>query len=143
MSNQWSSTKCVPSVVPHSQKTSGKMPGRVQGKAAVNHAPPETYLGLAEPASGSSRGQARHSSPASASLTNGAETSASTEQLLVDADNEEVIIIDSGSDGEDELNYSEMELSDSDPMEECYRIFMEANKEDKEHEEPPAVSVSM
>lgn len=143
MSNRWSSTKCVPSVVPHSQKTSSKMPGQVQGKAAVHHGPPETYLGLAEPASGSSHGWARHNSTAS-SLTNGAESaSASTELLLVNSDNEEVILIDSGSDGEDELNYSEMDLSDSDPMEECYRIFMEANNEDKGHEEPHDVSVSM
>lgn len=33
---------------------------------------------------------------------------------------------------EEELNYSDMELSDSDPMEECYRIFMEANKDKEE-----------
>ncbi|XP_035291838.1 RNA exonuclease 1 homolog [Anguilla anguilla] len=31
------------------------------------------------------------------------------------------------SSGED-MNYSDMDLSDSDPMEECYRIFMEANQ---------------
>lgn len=33
---------------------------------------------------------------------------------------------------EEEPNYSDMELSDSDPMEECYRIFMEANKDKEE-----------
>ncbi|KAM9360189.1 RNA exonuclease 1 homolog [Symphorus nematophorus] len=56
---------------------------------------------------------------------------------------EEVIVIDSSSDDEDELNYSEMELSDSDPMEECYRIFMEANEEDKGIDEQPDVSVGV
>lgn len=40
---------------------------------------------------------------------------------------EDVILIDLSS--EDELNYSDMELSESDPDEECYRIFMEANAE--------------
>ncbi|XP_044051335.1 RNA exonuclease 1 homolog isoform X3 [Siniperca chuatsi] len=138
VSNQWSSTKCVPSVLPHSQKTSSKMPGQMQGKAT----PPESYLGPAEPASGSSQGQARHNSSAS-SLTNRDESSsASAGPLLVKADTEEFIIIDSTSDDEDELNYSEVELSDSDPMEECYRIFMEANNEqDKGNEEQPDVSV--
>ncbi|CAG5925144.1 unnamed protein product [Menidia menidia] len=61
------------------------------------------------------------------------------EQLHKD-DNDPVIIIDSSTDEEDELNYSEMELSDSDPMEECYRIFMESNNENKGHEEPSDVS---
>ncbi|XP_053088810.1 RNA exonuclease 1 homolog isoform X2 [Pangasianodon hypophthalmus] len=36
------------------------------------------------------------------------------------------IAVDSSS--SDELNYSDLDLSESDPMEECYRIFMEANK---------------
>lgn len=36
------------------------------------------------------------------------------------------IIIESSS--SEELDYSDLELSESDPMEECYRIFMEANK---------------
>ncbi|XP_062380742.1 RNA exonuclease 1 homolog [Sardina pilchardus] len=30
---------------------------------------------------------------------------------------------------EEELNYSDLDLSESDPMEECYKIFMEANKD--------------
>lgn len=32
------------------------------------------------------------------------------------------------SSASEELNYSDLDLSESDPMEECYRIFMEANK---------------
>ncbi|KAG7333726.1 hypothetical protein KOW79_002133 [Hemibagrus wyckioides] len=32
------------------------------------------------------------------------------------------------SSSSEELNYSDLDLSESDPMEECYRIFMEANK---------------
>ncbi|XP_016411054.1 RNA exonuclease 1 homolog isoform X1 [Sinocyclocheilus rhinocerous] len=40
--------------------------------------------------------------------------------------NKEAIVIDSSSD--EELRYSDLDLSESDPMEECYRIFMEANQ---------------
>lgn len=36
--------------------------------------------------------------------------------------------ITADSSSSEELNYSDLELSESDPMEECYRIFMEANK---------------
>uniref|UniRef100_A0A3B3V8Q7 RNA exonuclease 1 homolog n=1 Tax=Poecilia latipinna TaxID=48699 RepID=A0A3B3V8Q7_9TELE len=68
--------------------------------------------------------------------------SESTEQLLQEED-EAVIIIDSSpedEDHEDEVDYSE--LSESDPMEECYRIFMEANTEEKGSEEQGGASVS-
>ncbi|XP_050979322.1 RNA exonuclease 1 homolog [Labeo rohita] len=40
--------------------------------------------------------------------------------------NNEAIVIDSSSD--EELKYSDLDLSESDPIEECYRIFMEANQ---------------
>lgn len=40
--------------------------------------------------------------------------------------NNEPIVVDSSSDAE--LRYSDLDLSDTDPMEECYRIFMEANQ---------------
>ncbi|XP_008334149.1 RNA exonuclease 1 homolog isoform X2 [Cynoglossus semilaevis] len=43
-----------------------------------------------------------------------------------------VIIISSTED--EDLNYSDVDLSESDPMEECYRIFMEANENLKEPE---------
>lgn len=128
------------------QKALNKMPGQMQGKAEIHHASPDSYLEQAEPASGSSQCQARYISeaPVNLHLTNKAESSsASSEQLLVKADNGEVIIIVSSSDEEEELNYSEVELSDSDPMEECYRIFMEANNAEKGNEEQPDVSVSM
>jgi len=46
--------------------------------------------------------------------------------------NNEVIVVDSSSD--EELRYSDLDLSETDPMEECYRIFMEANQN-----EAPAV----
>lgn len=39
---------------------------------------------------------------------------------------DEKITVDSSS--SEEVNYSDLDLSESDPMEECYRIFMEANK---------------
>ncbi|XP_014850752.1 PREDICTED: RNA exonuclease 1 homolog isoform X2 [Poecilia mexicana] len=67
--------------------------------------------------------------------------SESMEQLLQEED-EAVIIIDSSpedEDHEDEVNYSE--LSESDPMEECYRIFMEANTEEKGSEEQGSASI--
>lgn len=64
-----------------------------------------------------------------------------SEQLLVKA-GDEFITIESSSD-EEELHYSEVDLSDSDPMEECYRIFMEANNENKGNEEQSDMSVSM
>ncbi|XP_076586630.1 uncharacterized protein LOC143320670 [Chaetodon auriga] len=138
VSNQWSYATCAPSMLPHSQTTSSKIPVEMLGKTAVNHVPPESYQEPAEPVSGSSQGLALHSSLAS-SLTNRAESSsASTEQLLERVD-DAVIITDSSS--EDELNYSEIELSDSDPMEECYRIFMTANEEDKGNDKQPDVSV--
>ncbi|XP_034396655.1 RNA exonuclease 1 homolog [Cyclopterus lumpus] len=121
VSSPWSSA------LPQSQNTSIKMQGWFQGKAAA----PESYPVPAEPLS-------VHSSASSLAIA--AElSSASTGQLFVTDDNEEVIVIPSSSD-EEELNYSEMELSDSDPMEECYRIFMEAN-EDKGNEEQPDASV--
>lgn len=50
----------------------------------------------------------------------------------------EIIYIKSSSDEDDndELNYSDLDLSDSDPMEECFRIFMEENGKDKGNELP-------
>ncbi|XP_067298792.1 RNA exonuclease 1 homolog isoform X2 [Pseudorasbora parva] len=40
--------------------------------------------------------------------------------------NNEAIVVDSSSD--EELRYSDLDLSETDPMEECYKIFMEANQ---------------
>lgn len=121
VSSPWSSA------LPQSQNTSSKMHGWFPGPAAA----PESYPVPAEPLS-------LHSSASSLAIPSEL-SSASTGQLFVmeDAD-EEFIVIQSSSD-EEELNYSE--LSDSDPMEECYRIFMEANEE-KGNEEQPDVSVS-
>uniref|UniRef100_A0A7N6ANN1 Exonuclease domain-containing protein n=1 Tax=Anabas testudineus TaxID=64144 RepID=A0A7N6ANN1_ANATE len=62
-----------------------------------------------------------------------------SQHLLGKAANAEVIIIESSSE-EEELHYSELDLSDSDPMEECYRIFMEANNENKGNEEQSDMS---
>ncbi|XP_058493067.1 uncharacterized protein zgc:152968 isoform X3 [Solea solea] len=72
-------------------------------------------------------------------LANGVDSSEPNEQLLVEFGKEDVITISSSE--EEELNYSDMDLSDSDPMEECYRIFMEANNEDgKGREEQTSLS---
>jgi len=52
-----------------------------------------------------------------------------------------VITIGSSSEGEsdgEKLNYADMDVSDSDPMEECYRIFMEANEAENEALVPEA-----
>ncbi|XP_063045946.1 RNA exonuclease 1 homolog [Engraulis encrasicolus] len=47
--------------------------------------------------------------------------------------NGEAIVISSESE-DDELNYSDFDLSESDPMEECYRIFMEGKAEDEKND---------
>ncbi|XP_051806438.1 putative exonuclease GOR [Acanthochromis polyacanthus] len=100
------------------------MSGQMQGKADIASV---LSVGYEE--------QAESPSCSNTNMTNRAESSyETTEQLLVKADGKEVIIISSDDEGE-ELNYSEMELSDSDPMEECYRIFMEANNENKGNED--------
>ncbi|CAJ1069304.1 RNA exonuclease 1 homolog isoform X2 [Xyrichtys novacula] len=121
---------CSLSLLPNTHRTSNVMIGQIQGKTADrNPPPPERYPELAESAAGGSQAQAGHS------------FSASAEQPSVEASRGEIIIIDSSSDNEDELNCSDVELSDTDPMEECYRIFMEEYCEDKGSEEQPDVSV--
>nr|XP_055061098.1 RNA exonuclease 1 homolog isoform X1 [Misgurnus anguillicaudatus] len=45
---------------------------------------------------------------------------------VMKATNKQVTEIDSSS--EEELRYSDLDLSETDPMEECYKIFMEANQ---------------
>ncbi|KAM7391229.1 hypothetical protein PAMP_021933 [Pampus punctatissimus] len=126
------------------QKTLNEMPGQMQGKAGIHHVSPVGYLEQGGPASDSSLCQTPYVSatPANLHLTNKAElSSASTQRRWVKADNGEVIVIVSSSDEDEELNYSEVELSDSDPMEECYRIFMEANNMEEGNEEHPDMSV--
>ncbi|XP_071339683.1 RNA exonuclease 1 homolog isoform X2 [Trachinotus anak] len=140
--NHWSPKQSVQSLVPGSQKMSSKMPGKMQDRAVINQTSSVKYEEEAEPSSSSKRFKTWHPSSTSANshFTNRDESSSEpTEQLLMKADNKEVIIISSS--GEEELNYSDVELSDSDPMEECYRIFMEANNEDKEKEEETGMSV--
>uniref|UniRef100_A0A3Q3IJU6 Exonuclease domain-containing protein n=1 Tax=Monopterus albus TaxID=43700 RepID=A0A3Q3IJU6_MONAL len=136
--NHCSPKQIIPSLVPDSQKPSQV---QMQGKASISHTPSVMYQEQAEP--GSSQFQAWHiSSSAYSDLTNGAEP---TEQILVKAD-DAVVIVDSSSDEDEEFTFRskevEAELSDSDPMEECYRIFMEANNEVKGHEEHSGVSVT-
>ncbi|XP_040897563.1 RNA exonuclease 1 homolog isoform X3 [Toxotes jaculatrix] len=146
VANYWSPKQRIPSLVPGSQKMSSTIPGQMQGTAIITQTSSARYQGQVEPASGSYQFQTLHPSStlARSHLTNRAESSPlssePTEQLLFKAGNEEIIIIISSSD-EEELNYSDVELSDSDPMEECYRIFMEANNEHKGNEEQPGVFV--
>ncbi|XP_040010717.1 RNA exonuclease 1 homolog isoform X2 [Xiphias gladius] len=144
--NHWSPKQSVPSLASGGQKMSSKMPGHMQGGAISNQTSSVRYQEKAEPAS--SKNQFQTLCPSSTSvnsyLTDRVESpSEATEQHLDKADNEEVIVIISSSEEEEEeLNYSDVELSDSDPMEECYRIFMEAN-ENKGNEEQTGLSVGV
>ncbi|XP_069379544.1 RNA exonuclease 1 homolog isoform X3 [Paralichthys olivaceus] len=117
--NHLSPKRSAPSLVSGSQNMSSTTPGQMQ--------------------SGSLNNQASSTSVNSHLMNKGDSSSETTEQLK--AGHEEVIIISSSED-EQELNYSDVELSESDPMEECYRIFMEANNEDKGNKEQPDVSVA-
>ncbi|KAJ0019885.1 hypothetical protein NQD34_007454 [Periophthalmus magnuspinnatus] len=63
-----------------------------------------------------------------AKLTSNIEMLSAVSDQPIPPKKEDVILIDSSS--EDELNYSDLDVSESDPDEECYRIFMEANGED-------------
>lgn len=128
----------VPSSLPDSQKASSQIPGQMHIKAAVNHAPPDICLEPAENNSGHNQGQAPQNLSAS-DLTNRGESSSlssASNKPLVEKAHDIITVPDSSSD--DELNYSEMDLSDSDPMEECYRIFMEENEEKGIAEQPEA-----
>ncbi|XP_039906396.1 RNA exonuclease 1 homolog isoform X1 [Simochromis diagramma] len=128
------SEKSTPSAVIGNQKKSSKMSGQTQGIAADG---PNLPLEQAEQGSENSEFEGRHVLSTSVSSQLGAEPC--SEQNLVTVNTEEIILINSSSDDEEEegLNHSGMELSDSDPMEECYRIFMEANNEEKGTEETP------
>ncbi|XP_061622993.1 putative exonuclease GOR isoform X2 [Phyllopteryx taeniolatus] len=61
------------------------------------------------------------------------------ELLSWKAGNDAVIVIGSSSDEDEEQEELDMELSDGDPTEECYRIFMEANNEESSSQEQPEV----
>ncbi|XP_053277616.1 uncharacterized protein zgc:152968 isoform X3 [Pleuronectes platessa] len=144
VNNHLSPKRSAPPLVSGSQETSGTIPGQIQGGSLINQASAVIYQEQAEPASGSNQYQNQNSSSTSVNshlMNRGDSTFETTEELLVKEGHEEVILI-SSSEEEQELNYSDMELSDSDPMEECYRIFMEANNEDKGNKEQPDVSVA-
>lgn len=94
----------TPPVLPHGQNSSTSAPAPIQGQ-------PENCMG-----------QEGH---ILSSQMQSDESSASNQ--LLEKDDDPVIVIDSSSDNE--RNYLEIELSDSDPMEECYRIFMEENEQ--------------
>ncbi|XP_006790119.1 RNA exonuclease 1 homolog isoform X4 [Neolamprologus brichardi] len=129
------SEKSTPSAVIGNQKKSSKMSGQTQGIATDG---PNLPLEQAEQGSENGEFEGRHVLSTSVSSQLGAEPC--SEQNLVMVNTEEIILINSSSDDDDEeegLNHSGMELSDSDPMEECYRIFMEANNEEKGTEETP------
>lgn len=134
----------IPSALSSGQKMPSQTKGQMQAKAAVNHDLAQGHLELTNAVTGSSQYQTDHGSLACNKSHLTAESSSTTpEKLSLQTTNEEVIIIDSSSEEEEELNYSDMEVSDSDPMEECYRIFIEANKEEKGNVEPPHTPVSM
>ncbi|XP_028269792.1 RNA exonuclease 1 homolog [Parambassis ranga] len=115
---QLSYSQCPPDQnVPSTQKMPTQMQGNSNPTASVTH-------------------QA-HAQPASVDR---AKSSLEPSEQIVE--NSAKVIIGSSDEEEDEdFNYSDMELSDSDPMEECYRIFMEANNEDKGNEKQPDASI--
>ncbi|XP_041854385.1 RNA exonuclease 1 homolog isoform X2 [Melanotaenia boesemani] len=127
----------VQSVESHEQNNQKVPEGLLQKQGNINHVSPVTCQVRAEPPSGKSQFSTGVSS-VHPLMSNRAESS---EQLFI-YENEPVIIINSSSEDEEKgLNYSDLELSDSDPMEECYRIFMEANQEDKKNQEHPDETV--
>lgn len=101
--NQMSSVN-TPSVLPHGQKSSARIPASIQGKPENCTEQEDQILSF---------------------QVQPIESSASNQ--LLEKDDDRVIVIDSSSDNE--RDYLEIELSDSDPMEECYRIFMEENEQ--------------
>ncbi|KAJ3604329.1 hypothetical protein NHX12_029070 [Muraenolepis orangiensis] len=78
--------------------------------------------------------------PHSPSPPGRASPSGGGDPILIESSEEESV-------GETPLNYSDIDMSDSDPMEECYRIFMEASEVAKAAPEPvpqaPVMSVSI
>lgn len=114
------STK-APSMLPHSQTTLNKPAGGMQGVVADSKAPPKSCLDVTDLVSGCKQNLAADKQ----STVDFTSTSSSNKQVS-DNMHDNIIVIDSSSD--DEPNYSELDLSDSDPMEECYRIFMEENE---------------
>uniref|UniRef100_A0A667Y1T5 RNA exonuclease 1 homolog n=1 Tax=Myripristis murdjan TaxID=586833 RepID=A0A667Y1T5_9TELE len=125
----------TPSVLPYGQKMLSRM------QAADDYASPASHLQHEAATSGGSQWEDQHVGASAKSHSTGAE-SLPSEKVSVKAGNQDVIIISSSSD-EEEFNYSEMELSDSDPMEECYRIFMESKEEQQGAAEPAAAPVSI
>ncbi|KAM4615799.1 uncharacterized protein ACJ7VT_008814 [Polymixia lowei] len=137
----------------HSGPPNGqKMLSPMQEVASADHTIPSDYLEKSSTTLDSNQCQSWDvpSTSFKSHSTNAAEfPPAPTEGPLVEPGNHEVIVIDSSSEEEDEeeeeeeveLIYSDVDLSDSDPMEECYRIFMEANEGEKEATEQPDVPV--
>lgn len=99
--------------------------GHVPGVVADDKTPPPSCLDEVQPGSSCRQNLAAD------------KRSALSCTQLSDSQRGEIIYIKTSSDDDnDELNYSELDLSDSDPMEECFRIFMEENNKDKGNELP-------
>ncbi|MEQ2177382.1 hypothetical protein GOODEAATRI_002962 [Goodea atripinnis] len=122
--SHFSSVQSVPSVAQDGEETTSKM----AVKTDMN-----TLKSQKRAEAGQASCQIQSQNVTSVNPHGRAESSESTEQLLQE-DDEAVIIINSSSE-DDDISYSEMDISDSDPMEECYRIFMEANGKDGGHEQ--------
>lgn len=124
-----SDLQCRQQELPAKKSTAGRL---VQGVAADDKALPASCLEKAEPGSSCRQTLAavKHSALDCAQLS--------------DSRSAEIIIKSSSDEDNDdnELNYSDLDLSDSDPMEECFRIFMEDSNKDKASE-LPQTSVSM
>ncbi|XP_029998536.1 RNA exonuclease 1 homolog [Sphaeramia orbicularis] len=129
--NIWSLNRSL-SLVP--QKISSRVSGQMQDEDSMDCSSPSH----SQRVSAGSLCESQYTLPAS-NLTRAQLPSESTDLHLMKED-KDVIVIVSSSDEMEELDLSDVDFSDTDPVEECYRIFMEANNEDKGNEEQPVVS---
>uniref|UniRef100_A0A673C5E5 Zgc:152968 n=1 Tax=Sphaeramia orbicularis TaxID=375764 RepID=A0A673C5E5_9TELE len=126
--NIWSLNRSL-SLVP--QKISSRVSGQMQDEDSMDCSSPSH----SQRVSAGSLCESQYTLPAS-NLTRAQLPSESTDLHLMKED-KDVIVIVSSSDEMEELDLSDVDFSDTDPVEECYRIFMEANNEDKGNEEQP------
>ncbi|KAG7276703.1 hypothetical protein CRUP_006882 [Coryphaenoides rupestris] len=132
----WSPADSVPSVLPRGQSYAHGLadPPPPLANSGVDHSFP-----LYTPSTLNVQSRLQSPPPAPPSPPRPTEPPSARAQSPSGGGN--VITIGSSSEEESDaenLNYSDMDVSDSDPMEECYRIFMEANEAENEAFVPDA-----
>uniref|UniRef100_A0A3P9KSY3 Exonuclease domain-containing protein n=1 Tax=Oryzias latipes TaxID=8090 RepID=A0A3P9KSY3_ORYLA len=107
----------------------GGTPGRSSAPSPRPKTPP---VGSREPAEAAPLAGRPPTSTVSMSEDLRTESSGPAAKTIIEINSSPEDDNDDDDDGEedDDHRYSDVELSDSDPMEECYRIFMEANNQD-------------